>query len=101
MIERILVQNVHKRFKIGFKKHQSTLARIVSFISGRESKKTLTAVNLDNISFTVTGGEVLGIIGPNGSGKSTLLRIIANIYPDYEGKVVTHGKVVSLISLNI
>lgn len=38
---------------------------------------------LENISFQVSAGEILGILGPNGSGKSTLVKIISGeIFPD-------------------
>lgn len=97
-MERIIVENVSKKFQIGFKKHQSALARFVSLFSGKEPKKTLVA--LKEISFKVKEGEILGIIGKNGSGKSTLLRVIAGIY-DAEGKIITEGKIISLINLNI
>lgn len=50
----------------------------------------------DNISFTVSDGEIVGIIGPNGSGKSTLFNCITGFYrPDagrvlYQGRDITH-----------
>ena len=36
---------------------------------------------LDNVSFTVNTGEVVGFIGPNGAGKSTMMRIITGYIP--------------------
>jgi len=56
---------------------------------------------LREISFSVEGGEVVGIVGENGSGKSTLLRIIAGIYDRDGGEVKTKGKIIPLINLNI
>jgi ABC-type polysaccharide/polyol phosphate transport system ATPase subunit len=97
MEERISVKKVSKKFKIGFKKNQSALARFVSLFSGKEPKKLISV--LDKISFNVKKGEILGIIGKNGSGKSTLLRCLAGIY-DFEGRIKTEGKIISLISLN-
>lgn len=44
-----------------------------------------------DLSFTVQGGEVLGLVGPNGAGKTTTLRSIAGIIPPSEGKVVIAG----------
>lgn len=98
MIDRIIVKNVSKKFRIGFKKHQSFLARFVSFISGKEPKKDFWA--LKNISFTAKAGEILGLIGSNGSGKSTLLRIIAGIYQQDKGTIKINGKIAALISLD-
>lgn len=96
-MNRIVVDNVSKSFKIGFTKRQGALAHFVSFFSGKEPKKTLWA--LRNISFKAKAGEIVGIIGENGSGKSTLLRIIAGIYEKDKGAVKTKGNVISLIGL--
>ena len=46
----------------------------------------------DDISFTASEGEVVGIIGPNGAGKTTLLRIIAGIMAPTEGEVIFDGR---------
>lgn len=47
---------------------------------------------LDNISLTISKGEVLGVIGPNGAGKSTLLKILAGINQASSGKVMCEGQ---------
>jgi ABC-type polysaccharide/polyol phosphate transport system ATPase subunit len=99
MMERIIVERAGKKFKIGFKKGQSALARAVSLFSGREARKIIWA--LKDVSFTVEDREIVGIIGKNGSGKSTLLRAIARIYDCDRGRIKTKGKIISLISLNI
>jgi len=95
--EVIIIKNLCKKFKIGAKKKQSALARIYSFFSGREAKKTIWEVK--DVSFSAFPGELVGIIGDNGSGKSTLLRIIAGIYYASAGEVKVTGKIVSLINL--
>ena len=45
----------------------------------------LTAV--DNISFEVNEGEILGFLGPNGAGKSTTMRMITGFFPPTEGEI--------------
>lgn len=46
---------------------------------------------LDDVSFSVSEGETVGIIGANGVGKSTLLRIMVGLLPGYEGSVRVDG----------
>jgi ABC-type polysaccharide/polyol phosphate transport system, ATPase component len=59
----------------------------------------IRAVN--DISFTVNKGEILGIVGRNGSGKTTLLRSIAGIFQPDEGTIDTKGNRVSLMAIGI
>lgn len=96
-MERIAVENLSKKFKIGYHKNQGSLGKIVSLLSGKEPTKELVA--LDGVSFKVNSGEVLGVIGSNGSGKSTLLRVICNIYKKDSGNIYVNGKIISLINL--
>lgn len=51
--------------------------------------KTVRA--LDNISFSVDGGEIVGFIGPNGSGKTTTMKILTGIIKPDSGKVTING----------
>ena len=46
---------------------------------------------VDDISFSVERGEVLGFLGPNGAGKSTTMRIAAGFYPPTSGSVTVGG----------
>lgn len=59
--------------------------------------KLIHAIN--NVSFDIYDGEILGIIGRNGSGKSTLLNAIAGIFSPDSGTVDLHDNSVSLLSL--
>jgi ABC-type polysaccharide/polyol phosphate transport system ATPase subunit len=94
---RVIVNNLNKSFRIGFKLPHSFLSRVFLVFSGREPKKTLKAI--DNVSLEINSGEIIGVIGKNGSGKSTLLRIIAGIYDYDSGEVIQNGKIISLIDL--
>jgi ABC-2 type transport system ATP-binding protein len=46
---------------------------------------------VDNLSFTVERGEVLGFLGPNGAGKSTTMRMITGFLPPTSGRVSVDG----------
>ena len=54
---------------------------------------------LDDVSFELKKGEILGIIGVNGSGKSTLLSVLSGIFPPDKGEVIIRGQVGSLIAI--
>ena len=46
---------------------------------------------LNNVSFTINKGEVVGFLGPNGAGKSTMMRILTTYYKADEGKATVNG----------
>lgn len=54
---------------------------------------------LDNISFTLYRGEIMGIIGSNGSGKSTLLKILGEVIKPSSGTAELYGNVTSILEV--
>jgi len=54
---------------------------------------------LQDISFEVKQGEVLGIIGKNGAGKSTLLKILSRVTTPTRGEIKIKGRVASLLEV--
>lgn len=54
---------------------------------------------LNDVSFTVNKGDVIGIIGNNGSGKSTLLKVLSNITKPSAGMVKFYGSVASILDV--
>jgi ABC-type polysaccharide/polyol phosphate transport system ATPase subunit len=56
---------------------------------------------LRDLSMLVRPQEIVGIIGPNGAGKSTLLKLLARVIAPTSGRVVTRGRVASLIELGV
>ncbi|AEG61095.1 ABC transporter ATP-binding protein [Desulforamulus ruminis] len=63
---------------------------IVAFSNVTKKYPGRTALN--NISFTLPQGKVIGLVGPNGSGKSTLLKLISGLARPSSGLVEVNGK---------
>ena len=74
------------------------MAKAVEFV--KINKRFPGAHVLKDISFSVEEGEVHALLGENGAGKSTLLNILHGVYPEYEGKVLLHGKEVAFKDAN-
>ncbi len=100
----IKVEHVSKKFSkslkrmmlYGMKDISRNMLRMSSH-PGRLRKAEFWAV--DDVSFTVKKGEILGIIGPNGSGKTTMLTMLNGIYWPDKGKIGIRGKTGALIAL--
>jgi branched-chain amino acid transport system ATP-binding protein len=56
------------------------------------SRSFRTTRAVDDISFDVQPGELLGLIGPNGAGKSTLFNLVAGVIPPSSGQISFGGK---------
>lgn len=54
---------------------------------------------VENVSFHVEKGEILGIIGTNGAGKSTLLKAVAGIMEPKGGSILRKGNIAALLEL--
>jgi branched-chain amino acid transport system ATP-binding protein len=59
------------------------------------SRAFRTTLAVNDVSFTVQPGELLGLIGPNGAGKSTLFNLIAGVLPPSSGQILLDGKPVT------
>jgi len=67
-----------------------------------DKRKRLRGVRaLSDISFELKTGDRLAILGRNGSGKTTLLQILAGILSPSDGKLISCGRITSLININI
>ena len=93
----ILVENVTMRFRRA--KDEATSLKELMVRALRGKRQTETFLALDNVSFAVEKGEVVGLIGANGAGKSTLLKIIAGALPPTSGQVWVDRRKVQLLTL--
>jgi lipopolysaccharide transport system ATP-binding protein len=94
------VQNISKKYRIQHLAggYLSLRERMQSFFRFEKSKAE-DFWALKDVSFEVQAGESIGIIGRNGAGKSTLLKILSKITPPTNGKIVTRGRIASLLEV--
>ncbi len=93
----IEVKNVTMKFKIATFNSSGIKEYLIQKLKGNMNYRELVA--LDNVSFNVYKGEVVGIIGTNGSGKSTLLRIVSGALRPTSGEVRTNRRRLQLLTL--
>ena len=70
---------------------------LVQVLQGKMQYKEFWA--LQDVSFSVEKGEVLGLVGANGAGKSTMLKVISGILKPTKGTVTVHGNIVPMLEL--
>ncbi|MBK6962426.1 MAG: gliding motility-associated ABC transporter ATP-binding subunit GldA [Bacteroidales bacterium] len=63
----------------------------MSIIVSNISKQFGRQLALDQVSFSIQPGEIVGLLGPNGAGKSTMMKIITCFIPPSSGEVSVHG----------
>ena len=94
----ISINNVSMKFDLGIEKENSFKQVFINILSLRKKKKDYFMA-LDNVSFHVERGEVVGLIGSNGAGKSTLLKIISGVMKPTDGEVIVNGVISPMIEL--
>ncbi len=93
----ISIKNVTMKFKVATGSVSSLKEYVVKRLKKEITYRELKA--LDDISFDVMQGEVVGIIGTNGSGKSTLLKIVSGALKPTSGTVKVDRRKVQLLTL--
>jgi ABC-type polysaccharide/polyol phosphate transport system ATPase subunit len=91
----IEVKDIWKKYKIYQDKPVSLKERFLYRSKGVFQEKWV----LQNISFSIEKGKMVGLIGRNGSGKSTLLKVLTRILKPDKGKLIITGRVSSLLEL--
>lgn len=93
----IAVKHVTMEFKKEKDESSSIKELAVRTLKGQRHVEKFKA--LDDVSFTVKKGEVVGIIGTNGSGKSTILKIISGVLTPTKGTVEVDKSKIQLLTL--
>ncbi len=93
----IVVQNVTMEFRRAKDEATSLKELVVRTLRRQHRYETFRA--LDDVSFSVEKGAVMGIVGTNGSGKSTLLKIISGAMLPTRGRVWVDRRKVQLLTL--
>ena len=84
----IQVENVTKEFKV-YRRYKGFFNTIKSLFHRQyEIKKAV-----DNISFNLNKGDLVGYIGPNGAGKSTTIKMLTGILLPTSGKIIVNGRI--------
>jgi len=96
----IEIIHVSKKFRIWEDRSRDLKETTINFLRGK--KRSFREVwALQEIHLRIGAGETVGFIGENGSGKSTLLKLLGGIYAPDKGKIVTRGKISSLLDLGV
>ena len=100
----IEVTNVSKKYRKGEK--FNSLRDSIPFLFTKATREKLKKAKeareflaLDNVSFNIKKGEVVGILGPNGAGKSTILKLPSRIIVPTKGSMKIHGRLAALIEV--
>jgi lipopolysaccharide transport system ATP-binding protein len=93
------INNISKKFRLNHERqaYLSLRDRFSNLFSSSTTTEEFWA--LENISLNVMPGDSIGIIGKNGAGKSTLLKILSKITPPTNGKIISRGRIASLLEV--
>lgn len=91
------VNNVSVKYIMGDFKDIGLKEYLIKKAKGQLTVNEFWALN--DVSFHVNKGELLGIIGSNGSGKSTILKVLAGIMPPTKGSITANGSIAALLEL--
>jgi len=94
------IQNVSKSFTISHERQPYlSLRDSITNVFKKSGFNNEQFYALKDINFNIDAGESIGIIGKNGAGKSTLLKILSKITPPSAGKVISRGRIASLLEV--
>ena len=95
----IRVEHVSMKFNLGIEKNYSMKEAFIAMVDKKRRQKPTEFWDLDDLTFNVKKGEVVGLIGSNGAGKSTLLKVVSGVMKPTKGKVEVRGIISPMIEL--
>lgn len=95
----ISIRHVTVRFNLMKERVDSLKEYIIKFLKGKLMFDEFLAVQ--DVSFDIERGDIVGIVGYNGAGKSTLLKVVAGILEPTSGEVIVRGSVAPLIEVGV
>lgn len=111
----IRVENLSKKYRLGVINRQMLVDQIESWVARRLGRPDPHAKVFDkatdrmptpydfwalqDVSFEINRGDIVGVMGRNGSGKSTLLKLLSRITAPTSGRAFLHGRVASLLEV--
>ena len=96
----IEINHVTKEYQLGqLQSLKNTALNQWRRLTGQPIEERAPFKALDDVSFSIEPGEVVGIIGHNGAGKSTILKLLANIAKPSSGSIQVKGKIAPLIEV--
>lgn len=93
----ITFESVTRDFIVGNHQH-STLKELFSF-SKKNTQPGKIYRAVDDVSFSITSGQAVGVLGRNGAGKSTLLKLLTRIIAPSSGKIIVDGSISCLLEV--
>ncbi|MGF6923416.1 ABC transporter ATP-binding protein [Paraburkholderia sp. 40] len=101
----IVARNISVEFPIYENSHRSLKKAVLNLTTGgrigQDAGRHAIVRAIDDLSFTFSEGERIGLIGHNGSGKTTLLRTLSGVYAPVRGELKVRGKIASLLDVSM